>query len=223
MKYSGVIYRHYIVNDEGVEKSYIGQTVEKPEKRWNHGRNYTKQHNADTKFARAIKKYGWENFSHEIIGVVYSSTRQQLAYDLDDWEMYFIHKYDSYYNGYNSTQGGTQGKVVSDDTKLKITQARTGTTHTEETKQKISQNSKSGQDSVKQKIANSMSYEKNPRALRVMCKNTGQVFDTIKQAAEWCGLRSTSDIIYCCKGKSKTAGKHPETRERLHWIYYSEQ
>lgn len=34
----GYIYRHWIVNDKGQEKSYIGQTAKNnPRERWRHG------------------------------------------------------------------------------------------------------------------------------------------------------------------------------------------
>ena len=102
----GYIYRHWIVNDKQMEKSYIGLTIQKkPQSRWGkNGRNYMKHNKA--KFARAIKKYGWDNFKHEVIGIVEAETKEELIKDLKEWEVYYIEKYDSYYNGYNSTKGG---------------------------------------------------------------------------------------------------------------------
>lgn len=44
-------------------KVYIGITVNEPEVRWGkNGKNYEKQ-----LFGKAIRKYGWENFEHEIL------------------------------------------------------------------------------------------------------------------------------------------------------------
>ena len=45
------------------------------------------------------------------------------------------------------------------------------------------------------------------------------VFQSAKEASEWCGLKSRSWIYLCCKGKAITAGKHPETGEPLRWEY----
>ena len=74
---------------------------------------------------------------------------------------------------------------------------------------------------IKEKISNTLKgrYEgnKNPRARRVRCINTGEIFSCLKEAAEWCGLKSPCNIGECCRGKSLTAGRHPETKEYLKW------
>lgn len=44
-------------------KMYVGITKQKPEKRWQNGRGYKYNYH----FSNAIKKYGWENFEHEIV------------------------------------------------------------------------------------------------------------------------------------------------------------
>ena len=61
---------------------------------------------------------------------------------------------------------------------------------------------------------------RNPSAHKVMCVNTGDVFDTVKSAAEWCGLKTHTNIIYVCNGKRKHAGRHPITGEQLSWKNY---
>lgn len=57
------------------------------------------------------------------------------------------------------------------------------------------------------------------RGRLVRCINTNQIFYSMIEAAKWAGLKSNSSIKDCCKGRNKTAGKHPETGERLHWEY----
>lgn len=54
---------------------------------------------------------------------------------------------------------------------------------------------------------------------KVICLNTLQIFDGAKEAKEWCGA---SSIKECCQGKCKTSGKHPETGEKLKWLYYED-
>lgn len=53
----------------------------------------------------------------------------------------------------------------------------------------------------------------NPRAKKVKCIETGQIFDTIKEAAIWAhgSDKSKSAISFCCKGKRNIAlGYHWE-------------
>ena len=47
----------------------------------------------------AIRKYGIENFSFEVI-------EECLEKELDEKEVSYIEEYNSYYGGYNSTLGG---------------------------------------------------------------------------------------------------------------------
>lgn len=57
------------------------------------------------KFHNAIKKYGWDNFTHE---VVYSNLNKQAA---DKLEKELIHKYNSIEEGYNLKEGGSRGEL----------------------------------------------------------------------------------------------------------------
>ena len=54
---------------------------------------------------------------------------------------------------------------------------------------------------------------------KILCLNTGKIFLSIKDAANWCNLKSSSNISEVAKGKRKTAGKHPVTKEPLYWKY----
>ena len=60
---------------------------------------------------------------------------------------------------------------------------------------------------------------KNPASRSVICVETGELFETIKFAAEWCGLKSASMIGQVCLGRRKVAGNHPISGEKLHWQY----
>lgn len=107
--YKGYIYRHWIINDKGIEKSYIGQTRQNNvELRWGiNGSGYKPQNNKEyTKFWNAICKYGWDSFNHDILEVVENETIEKLVKELNKLEKQYIKNYDSYYNGYNSTIGG---------------------------------------------------------------------------------------------------------------------
>lgn len=59
---------------------------------------------------------------------------------------------------------------------------------------------------------------KNDNFCPVICINTGQIFNSINDAKRWIG---NGDIQGALSGKQMTAGKHPETGEKLSWQYYS--
>ena len=88
------IYRHIAPNN----KSYIGMTKQEPKRRWQSGEGY----NTQRLFYHAIEKYGWDNFSHEIL-------EDNLTHDeACEREQYYINYYKSNQEeyGYNVTSGG---------------------------------------------------------------------------------------------------------------------
>lgn len=82
-------------------KVYVGQACNLSERWRNNGKNYFNS----IKFYNAIKKYGWDNFTHE---VVYSNLNKQAA---DKLEKELIHKYNSIEEGYNLKEGGSRGEL----------------------------------------------------------------------------------------------------------------
>ena len=59
----------------------------------------------------------------------------------------------------------------------------------------------------------------NPAAKRVKCRQTGDIFETLKDAALWCGLKTHTNISNVCRNVRKYAGMHPVTGEKLSWEY----
>ena len=102
--YTGIVYRRFIVNDKGLEVSYIGQTCE-PEKRNKDFLNLRVQYSG-VKIENARKKYRPENFHYEVLESVSCDDEQELAQRLNELEIYYIDKFDSLNNGYNNTIGG---------------------------------------------------------------------------------------------------------------------
>ena len=105
---SWLIYKH-VNNTNG--KVYIGQSKyswEKINDRWQNGRGY----GIKTRIGMAIAKYGWENFSHELIEDNIES--QEKA---NEREIYWINIYSSYSEGYNSIIGG---KNISNEMCFKL-------------------------------------------------------------------------------------------------------
>ena len=95
-----LIYRH-INKFNG--KSYVGLTSQKATRRWRNGFGYKES----PIFYAAIKKYGFDNFYHEIIED--NIPTKTLANEREQYWIAYYHTwiYDPYCNGYNSTQGGT--------------------------------------------------------------------------------------------------------------------
>lgn len=126
-------------------KVYIGKTIQTLEKRKRgHKKIYFNKNSTsyNTKFARAIRKYEFDNFKWEIIEKVHDEF-------LNDKEIYYIKKYNSFNEGYNSTTGGDGPTEVSLETRKKIRESklgkpsnRKGKKHTKETKEKMSLNSR---------------------------------------------------------------------------------
>lgn len=118
-------------------KRYYGITSTSTVQRWNNGKGYKTQY-----FYRAIKKYGWENFKHEIL---FDNLTKDEACLL---EQCYITLYDTMNPkyGYNNTSGG-EHYTHSDITCQKLSIANTGKHPTEETKRKIS-NSLKGKNHI---------------------------------------------------------------------------
>lgn len=202
-------------------KRYIGQTCQKPEYRWNHGEGYKNS----AHFYSAIKKYGWDNFEHNIL---YTNLTQKEANKLEE-ELIKKYNLTNREKGYNSDSGG-KNKIPSDETRLKQSiSAQNRPIVSEETKKKLSQLSKgiTRSKETRDKISQaSIQREKDKQARggrrerKVKCLNTGEVFNSCREAADWCGLVGTSGIASVCnQGKQKTAGVHPTTKEKLKWGY----
>ena len=64
----------------------------------------------------------------------------------------------------------------------------------------------------------SMKGSKSSVSRKVQCITTGKKFNCIKEASDFYSI-CRQDISKACKGKLKSAGKHPVTGEKLIWKY----
>lgn len=99
---TGLIYKH--TSPSG--NSYIGKSIDTMQERFNqHIKSAEK--GDDYSFQCAIRKYGPENFTSEIVE---DNILENL---LNEKERYYIHFFDTYKKGYNMTEGGEGGDTFS--------------------------------------------------------------------------------------------------------------
>lgn len=59
--------------------------------------------------------------------------------------------------------------------------------------------------------------------VKIVCLETGQVFESFREANKWLGYAETNHTIAdYLKNRLQSAGKHPVTKEKLHWMYYED-
>lgn len=98
----------YAITNSINGKKYIGLTRQKdPNNRWKDHISESKN-NPKYPIHLAIKKYGLENFNFEIIEIC----EEEI---LEEREIFYIEKYNTFYDGYNATLGGN----ISYDTNTK--------------------------------------------------------------------------------------------------------
>ena len=169
----GIIYKY--TSPSG--KHYIGQTTNENQRR--KAFNNLNLQYAGLKIDNARRKYSPSNFTYEILEERYYDNFNNCKEDLDRLESYYIGKYDSFNNGYNSTLGGdgNVGYKISDSTKQKL--------------REWNLNRDYGKEIVLQ-----------------IDLDTGQCiaeFETIRQASKVLGIDS-SCISKVCRGKRNKCG-----------------
>lgn len=92
-------------------KVYIGQTTETLDKRFSRHMGYQKD-NYDTKFYKAVRKYGVDNFYIELLDKAHTKE------ELNQLEEYYIKAYNSIDEGYNTALGGIGGDTLSKNPNL---------------------------------------------------------------------------------------------------------
>ena len=214
-------------------KKYIGMTGQKPEKRWGlNGYGYI----GNEYFYRAIQKYSWDSFNHEILFCNLTIDEAEIL------EIEIIKHYKSTNPklGYNIREGGCCTRIA-DTTREKLRLINInrpkedhpflGKVHSEETKSKLRAKAieryKDGSHPVRGKVKSpeqrailsaikkavgKWKGSKNYRARKIICIETNIIYNTIREAYIYTGI-SERNISAVCRKKHKTAGGY-------HWEYY---
>ena len=97
----------YIIQNKETGKKYVGKTILDPQKRWKQHKQIGRcLHNLDESnsahsmvISRALNKHGVDNFTFYVIETCDDNV-------VNEKEKYWIEKFNTYYDGYNSTLGG---------------------------------------------------------------------------------------------------------------------
>lgn len=176
-------YSLYVHTNKVNDKKYVGITSQDVKKRWGYGGiNYKpdKGENPNRKFWNAIQKYGWDGFEHEVI-MENLTVEQAIEYE----KLYILH-YNSYKNGYNATYGGDGafGHKHSIKTRRKMSASRIGKKHTAEWSNRISEAQR-----IKRKV---------------ICLETGIIYDSPRDCADSMGLCFRSILAVCKDDRVET-------------------
>jgi len=165
-------YTVYIHTNKINGKKYIGQTREKPEKRWRSGKGYPQKKHEH--FFNAIQKYGWDNFSHEIVGKNLSND------EADNLEMSLIKQYKAFERefGYNYSLGGkNSNQKFTDRTKKIISEKAKERYHT---RPDIQYNfSKPMSEESKKKLSESRKKLDLKKRVTKKCEICGEEFEVV--------------------------------------------
>lgn len=232
----------YIHTNKINNKAYIGITSIKTRERWGKQGNGYK---TSSYFYRAIQKYGWDNFEHIIWA---DGLTEENAKKI---EILLIALFDTTNKnkGYNLSSGGesNSGVKMSEETRKKMSKAAKERC-TKEWRENISrfntgekhpQYGKPRSDETKEKISKALkgkfAGEKHPcygkpcskqtkdkLSKPVFCIETRYIYTSSVEASKQTGI-DRREITKCCRGKAKSAGKHPITGEKLHWLYVYDQ
>lgn len=198
-----VVYRHVAPNG----KSYIGQTLNLSKR--NHG------HQSKTgcrAFHAAINKYGWDNFTHEVL-----AEGLTLA-EANTIEAEMISKYNTIApHGYNLRSGGDNSRH-SDETKALQRVAKLGRRHTPEAIEKIRANSRNQSAETRAKISKTNTGKKRDQETR---ERMAEAMRGLKRSPEGCAnIRAAKQNISAeTRAKISAAAKgrivSDETRAKL--------
>lgn len=209
-------------------KIYIGITHQKPEHRWRNGKGYEN----NSHFWNAIQKYGWDNFTHEIIA---DGLTQIEAEEMEKRLVKELKSTDKKV-GYNVALGGhvqseesrrkigetrrmrgipspTKGQKISAETKAKISKARIGMKRNYPLTEIESEHRRQSKLGIK-----NPNYGKplNPELKQMLINNNSKAVIQIAEGQEIRHKSATEagrllgifpgNITRVCKGQRETAG-----------------
>ena len=224
-------------------KKYVGITSQSVNDRWRNGAGYR----GCEIFWKAINKYTWDGFSHEVIvSELTESEAKQKEMELIALYKTNCTKYRSPSYGYNMTDGGDGniGWTPTEETKQNISNALKGKyvgennpnygnhklagknnpnygKHMDDVvKEKIRQSNlgRSASDETRQKLSDMRKGYKSCRINPVFCIELNEIFWGQQEAKNKYNI-NRGCVGECCRGLRKFSGVHPITGAPLSWKY----
>lgn len=191
-----IVYEHISLSG----RIYVGITSQGANCRWQNGRGYYKC----KLFYKAIRKYGWDNFQHNIIA---SNLGEMTAKNMEKDLIKFYKEQDKSYNITNGGDGtvGVQcspiikekigdlwrGKTIPSTVRIKMSKSHIGHKNTEEHNTNISK-SKLGNTNGNKPV---LQFDKNGNFITR--------FSSAVEAAR-CIATIPNSVTRCCRGEAKT-------------------
>ena len=160
-------------------KVYIGQTIRPIKDRFRRHINDAINNKLNTHFARAIRKYGKDNF------VIEEIDRAKTKEELNLKEQFWIREYDSINKGYNETDAINKcgGNTYKSKTELEM-------------------------NKIKEKIRKTKIGGLNPNSVKIIMtniiSNEKQIFNSQQECANYLKLSSHMPISRRCRGEIKS-------------------
>lgn len=177
----GVVGYIYTLKNLKTGELYVGQTKYPEVRKAQHILN-AYSYNRTSKLYLEMRKYEESNFEFEVIECIEAENLDECNKLLDKAERYYIDKFDSFNNGYNSCKGGSsiEGAIFSKVAKRNISEGTKRAMNRLDVQEKISK--------------------------KVRCIETGEIFNSIKECANKLGLTDAQrkKISAVCKGKRNT-------------------
>lgn len=228
------IYVVYMHRNKINGKVYIGMTKNLKQRWASRGVHYSKKDAHTKAFARALEKYTWDGFDHVVLfeNLTFEEANAKEV-ELIAYYKSNVHRYSNPTYGYNLTDGGqgVAGHRWTEEEKLEISRRITGSgnpmygkKHSDYTKALISKANKGRfSDGKSPLLGRKMSAEarqkmsdnhhdvsggKNPRAVSVMCIETGEIFETQTAAGDAFGVSRSAIARACKRGTAICTGQH---------------
>lgn len=217
-----IVYKHTSPSN----KVYIGITSQNPSRRWRKNGDGYKSH---IYFYRAIQKYGWDNFKHEIL---FTGLTKQEAEKKEIELISFFNSNNEQY-GYNLSSGGESGSYgyrFTDEQRKKMSDVHKGEkngmygkNHSQKAKEKNSVAHKKenlSPDTIRKMSVAKKNKKRTKESVQKQIQKISKVVICVETQVEYISTKEAgkinnidpSCIAKVCRGERKTAGN-------LHWCY----